>query len=305
MSRAADTLISSVTADPLCRHIHCGEPYQYTIGLYEKAMPDMLSWREKLVAAGSAGYDFVEISIDETSTRLSRLDMSLEERQELVKTMEETGVPIRSMCLSGHRKYPLGSTDKAARERSLEIMKKAVQLADDLGIRIIMLAGYDVYYETSTEETRKYFLEGLKESTTMAAKQGILLAFETMETPFMNTVEKAMYYVKEVGSPYLNVYPDLGNINNAALDAGKNVLDDMDSGEGRIVSLHLKETVPGVYRNMMYGEGEVPFSALIKKAWEMGVRRYVTEFWYQGGEDWKQELAFANQAMRKYLDEQE
>ena len=38
----------------------------YTIGLYEKAMPKELSWKEKLMAAKEAGYDFVEISIDET-----------------------------------------------------------------------------------------------------------------------------------------------------------------------------------------------------------------------------------------------
>ena len=34
----------------------------YTIGLYEKAMPKELSWREKLEAAKDAGYDFLEIS---------------------------------------------------------------------------------------------------------------------------------------------------------------------------------------------------------------------------------------------------
>ena len=38
----------------------------YTLGLYEKAMPKDLTWEEKLLAAKEAGYDFVEISIDET-----------------------------------------------------------------------------------------------------------------------------------------------------------------------------------------------------------------------------------------------
>ena len=38
----------------------------YTLGLYEKAMPSDLSWKEKLEAAKAAGFDFVEISIDET-----------------------------------------------------------------------------------------------------------------------------------------------------------------------------------------------------------------------------------------------
>ena len=31
---------------------------EYSIGLYEKAMPDTLSWKEKFLAAKEAGYDF-------------------------------------------------------------------------------------------------------------------------------------------------------------------------------------------------------------------------------------------------------
>ena len=41
-------------------------------------------------------------------------------------------------------------------------MEKALKLADELGIRIIQLAGYDVYYEEGDEETREYFRNNLK-----------------------------------------------------------------------------------------------------------------------------------------------
>ena len=54
----------------------------YTIGLYEKAMPKDLTWKEKLTAAKEAGYDFVEISIDETDEKLARLEWTKEERLE-------------------------------------------------------------------------------------------------------------------------------------------------------------------------------------------------------------------------------
>ena len=117
---------------------------EYTLGLYEKSMPPALSWEEKLLAAKEAGFDFVEISIDETDEKLSRLDMPAGERLELVRLMQTAGVPVRTMCLSGHRKYPLGSSDPAVCARGMEIMEKALVLADDLGIRIIQLAGYEV-----------------------------------------------------------------------------------------------------------------------------------------------------------------
>ena len=278
----------------------------YAIGLYEKAMPPTLTWREKLTFARECGYDFVEISIDEKDEKLARLDWSAEERLELVKTMKETGLPIRSMCLSGHRKYPFGDPDPAVNARSMEIMRKAVDLADDLGVRIIQLAGYDVYYKEGTAETRRLFLENLRRATLMAAEKGIALGFETMETDFMNTVWKSMYYVKLVGSPWLGVYPDAGNLTNAALSSGGSVLDDLETGRGHIFAMHLKETVPGVFREVPFLTGHVDFPSIIAKAWDLGIRRYVTEMWYTGNDDtWADDVRFAVKSMTEILDRQE
>ncbi len=114
----------------------------HPLGIYEKALAKDLSWPERLVLAKSCGFDFVEMSVDETDERLSRLDWSAAQRTSLVAAMIETGVGIPSMCLSAHRRFPFGSRDEAVRERAREIMSKAIRLARDLGIRTIQLAGY-------------------------------------------------------------------------------------------------------------------------------------------------------------------
>ena len=274
----------------------------YELGIYEKALPDSISWEQKLHIAKEAGYDFLEISIDESDSRLSRLDMSSQERKEFNSIQFNEGLFIRSLCLSAHRKYPLGSSDSATERKSIEIMQKSIEFASDLGIRIIMLAGYDVYYEDSTQDTRDRFLRNLRKAVDMASKNGVCLAFETMETPFMNSVEKAMAYVTEIGSPFLQVYPDIGNITNAAESDGHDLWMDLRSGRGHIVGLHLKETVPSVFRNMMYGEGRVDFNKAIKEAWDLGVRRYVTEFWDNKSEDWLPRITFARQFASSILE---
>ncbi|MDO4272630.1 MAG: L-ribulose-5-phosphate 3-epimerase [Eubacteriales bacterium] len=274
----------------------------YTLGLYEKAMPGQLSFREKLSAAREAGYDFLEISIDESEEKLRRLDMPKAERMELVRAMAEVGLPVRTMCLSGHRRYPMGSSNPEICRKSMEIMEKAIQLADDLGIRIIQLAGYDVYYEDSTPETRTRFEENLAIAVEMAAKAGVLLGFETMETEFMNTVEKAMVYVRKINSAYLNVYPDVGNLTNAALLYGTDVLEDIGCGKGHLAAVHLKETVPGKFREIPFGTGHVDFQKVIRAAWKAGVRKYVTEFWYTGNVGWRQDLSDARSMMGSLLE---
>ncbi|WP_415945276.1 L-ribulose-5-phosphate 3-epimerase [Selenomonas montiformis] len=277
----------------------------YQLGLYEKSMPGDLTWAEKLQAARNAGFDYVEMSIDETDAKLARLDMNDGEIDAVRAAMRATGVPFRSICLSGHRKFPLGCPDKQKQDRSLEIMQKAIALAAKLGVRTIQLAGYDVYYEEGTDKTRADFLQNLRKAADMAAAEGIQMGFETMETPFMDTVEKAMDYVRQVDSPYLGVYPDSGNITNAALLYAGDVADDLESGRGHIVAVHLKETVPGKYREIPFGTGHVDFQKIVDKSWQLGVRRFVGEFWYDPQTDWREELQKANDFLRSYLDKAE
>lgn len=261
---------------------------EYTLALYEKSMPNYLTLEEKLICAKECGFDTLEISIDETDEKLSRLDMPKEDRMQLVNHMFKHGIPIRTMCLSAHRKYPLGSMNENTRKKGMEIIEKAIDFAEDLGVRIIQIPGYDVYYEEGNEKTREYFLENLKKSVIMASKKGIILAFETMETDFMNTIEKTMKYVNIVNSPYLQVYPDCGNVTNALLNSEITPPFDFEKGSGHIAAVHFKETIPGKYREIPFGTGHVNFVEIIKKAWELGVRKYTCEFWYVGNDDWKQ-----------------
>lgn len=274
---------------------------RYRIGLYEKAMPNRLSLEEKLSCAKQAGFDFVELSIDETDEKLARLDWTETECREISGVIAQAGIPIGSICLSGHRKYPLGSTVPGVREKSIEILRKAILLASRLGVRVIQLAGYDVYYEPGTQRTREDFLQNLKRCAEIAACYGVMMGFETMETPFMDTVEKAMLYVRQVDSPYLGVYPDLGNLTNAAALYDISVLQDLKTGRGHLLAMHLKETVPGRYRDMRFGEGQVDFISGIRAARALGVRLFVTEAWDRGGNDWREQIdrihAFARGAL--------
>ena len=264
---------------------------EYSLGLYEKALPPEEDPIVLCRKAREAGFDRLELSIDETDGRLARLDWSERTRRELGLRSREEGSPIRTLCLSGHRKYPLGSRDPAVRARSLEILRKAIGFAADAGIGIIQLAGYDVYYEPGDESTRARFREGLDMGAVWAAEAGVILAFETMETPFMDTVEKAMTWVREIGSPWLGLYPDIGNLQNAAVKYGHSVTEDLALGAGHTFALHLKETRPGVYRDMRFGSGgHTDYSGCLRTALAMGVRLFTGEFWYHGEPDWEKEV---------------
>ncbi|MFZ7200386.1 L-ribulose-5-phosphate 3-epimerase, partial [Avibacterium avium] len=163
---------------------------KHKLGIYEKALPKHISWQDRLSIAKACGFDFVEISIDESDERLSRLDWTKAQRLELVQAIINTGVTIPSMCLSGHRRFPFGSHDEATRQKAYEIMEKAIQLAVDVGIRTIQLAGYDVYYEEQDEGTLERFQQGMEWAVELAASNQVTLSMEIMDTQFMSSITR-------------------------------------------------------------------------------------------------------------------
>lgn len=274
---------------------------KYEIGLYEKAMRNTLTWKEKLQCAKECGYDYLEISIDATEEKINRIYMDTEEKREIMEAIFDTGIPIGSMSVSALTKYALGDPDQAVRDRGMEIAEKSIQLSSALGVRTVMIPGYDIYYGESTIETKRYFLENIRKIAEIAEREGMLVGFETMENNFMNTTGKAVQYVNMVDSAYLKIYPDAGNITNAAVANRHDVCEDLSLGKGKLIALHLKETKPDVYREVPFLTGHVEFERIINTAWKLGVRRYVTELWDVGQPQWKEDICFANRSMKRLL----
>ncbi len=249
------------------------------LGLYEKALPDGLSWGERLSAAKAAGYDFLEISIDETEERLARVKWPDYKKEELAGMTRRYGMPILTMCLSGNRKYPIGSENDETRKKGITLIKDSVDFSLAVGIRIIQLAGYDEFYNEPNEKTQALFVQSLQEVVEYAAGKGVLLALETVDTEHMDSIEKAMKYVLMIDSPYLQVYPDVGNITAM----GKDVKKDFFVGKGHIVAIHLKDTMPRITRNIPYGEGIVDFVTFFDMINSMDYKGLlVAEMWAAG-----------------------
>ena len=276
------------------------------VGIYEKALPKSFGWRERFVAAREAGYDFVEMSVDETPERLARLDWTLAQRLDFVRASLEEGVPVPTMCLSGHRKYPFGSADEATRVRAAEIMRQAIELAADLGVRVIQLAGYDVYYEPTTPDSRQRYLDGMREALDVAARHQVMLALEIMDTTFLNSISKYLVLSEQLESPWFRVYPDLGNLTAW----GNDVECELALGIDHIVGVHVKETLPvgpgfpGQFRDLAFGEGTVDFVRCFRTLHELGYAGpFLVEMWTEKAADPLHEIRQARQWVRQRMNE--
>ncbi|KAA3647300.1 MAG: L-ribulose-5-phosphate 3-epimerase [Chloroflexi bacterium] len=245
------------------------------VGIYEKALPIDLSWSERLNVARQAGYDFLEISIDETEHRMQRLEEGAQERQALCAAVREGLLPIQSLSLSSHRNFPLGSANEATRQKGLDILKKAIDLSLELGLRYVLLSGADVYYEESTPDSQARFLEGLEAGFELASAAGLMLALENWDKG-VDSLTKAMHFVEHFNSPWFQLYADVGNLAYAGYD----VIDELEVGRGHIAALHIKDTLPGQLRYVPLGEGIVPFEQAFTKLAQIGFQApIVIELW--------------------------
>ncbi len=235
------------------------------VGIYEKALPYHVDWHTRLSLARAAGFDFVEISIDESDERLGRLNWPAQARAELRAAIADTGVPLLTMCLSGHRKYSFGSASPETRGRAYDIMCQAIDFAFEVGVRVIQLAGYYVYYEPHDRDSRLRYMEGLSQAIEWASTADVMLALENVDGTDVSSITRAMYIVDILKSPWLQVYPDIGNLAEHRLD----VCEELERARGHIVGVHVKDTRPGEPRRVPFGEGVVPFVDAFRKLAEL------------------------------------
>ena len=249
---------------------------QNKLGIYEKALPTYLTWEERLSAAKDAGYDFIEISIDETDDRLKRLEWNKKEKAQLREMILKLEMPILSLCLSGNRRFPIGSESDKIRLRGIKLIKDAIDFALDIGIRVVQLAGYDEYLKPSNEKTQHLFYQSLDECVRYAESRAVMLACETMENNLMDSIEKAMIYVNRINSPWFKIYPDVGN----QTATGQDIRQDYMIGKDNIVAIHLKDTKPGIVRDVGFGDGIVDFVSFFKLLKQINYQGlFVIEMW--------------------------
>lgn len=260
-----------------------------SLGIYEKALPKNKSWLETLQTAKDLGFNFIEFSVDESDARLARLDWTKAQREELRNASWQTGVRVHTLMLSGHRRFPLGSADPDIRKKSLEMLQKAVDLASELGIRNIQIAGYDVYYEPKTIESREWFMEDLKTAVEIAAAKEVMLDVETMDDPFINSLSKIADIKQQIHSPWLQSYPDLGNLTAwPENDVGRELEKNIDN----IAAVHLKDSLPvtetskGQFRDVPFGEGTVDFIGCLRTLKRLDYNgAYTIEMWTENSDD--------------------
>ena len=128
-----------------------------------------------------------------------------------------------------------------------------------------------------------------------------------MDDPFINSISKFLAIKSQIPSPYLQVYPDLGNLSAwPENDVGH----ELEKGISEISQIHLKDTLAvtsdfeGKFKNVKFGEGCVDFMGCLKTLKRLNYSgSFVMEMWSETSPSPEVEIENAKAIVLPFLKE--
>ncbi|MGD9921677.1 MAG: sugar phosphate isomerase/epimerase family protein [Pseudorhodoplanes sp.] len=163
--------------------------------------------------ARQMGYDGLEVAPVTLSEEPHLL--TAEQRRHFRKIAEDQGVPVTGLhyLMVAPRGLSITSADAAVRQRSIDVIRRLIALAHDLGGGIIVHGSPQHRRLEPGQEAdgRRHAIECWAAIARDAESAGITYCIEPLHQPdanFVNTVEEAAAIVRQIGSPAVRTMID-------------------------------------------------------------------------------------------------
>jgi hexulose-6-phosphate isomerase len=221
---------------------------------------------EKFRSAKAAGFDGIEA-------------MSHLNRDEVLKAIDATGLPVPSVCDALHWKYLLSDPDPKVRQDGVDALKLSLEDAKAYGADTVLLVPGRVTDTVTYDECWNRSVEEIKKAVPLAEKLNVSIAIENVWNGFLLSPMEAAYFVDQFESPFIKFYFDCGNILNFGWpEQWIKILGT------RIAKVHIKEFSRKIAdkqgKSAGFGvklrEGDVNWSAVMKAFNEIGYNGWTT-----------------------------
>lgn len=154
---------------------------------------------EKMQAIKAAGFDGVEM-------------MSHMDQDEVLKARDATGLVIPSVCGAHHWAKPLSHPDPKVREEGLEALKQTLRDGKRYGATSILLVPAVVNKEVTYQEAYERSQAEIRKALPLAEELGVKIAVENVWNHFLLSPLEAARYIDEFKSPAIGWHFDIGNV---------------------------------------------------------------------------------------------
>lgn len=185
-------------------------------GINAWSFPAGMGTKDCIRLAKSAGFEGIELALAEEG-ELS-LDSGKAEVTELRAFAHDTGIELTSLASGLYWTYSLTSNSESTRSKALDIGRKQLETAAQLGVDTILLipgavgvdfipgsevVPYDVAYDRAQV--------AVTQLATMAAEYKVNIGIENVWNKFLLSPLEMRRFIDEIGSPWVGSYLDIGN----------------------------------------------------------------------------------------------
>jgi L-ribulose-5-phosphate 3-epimerase len=154
---------------------------------------------EKMKAVKAAGFDGAEMN--------SGMD-----QDEVLRARDETGLEIPSVCGSVHWKLPLSDPDPKVREQGLAGLRQCLRDAKRYGAGSILLVPGKVGNGTTYDECWTRSIAEIRKAIPLAEDLGVRISIENVWNNFITQADEALRYLEAINSPWVGWHFDCGNV---------------------------------------------------------------------------------------------
>ncbi|MBB6634487.1 sugar phosphate isomerase/epimerase family protein [Cohnella thailandensis] len=181
------------------------------------SFPAGMSIEESIALAKDAGFDGIELSLNETGPL--GLDSTAEEVRNIRRYADDTGIELSSLASGLYWDYPPTSENKEVRAKAFDVAQKQLEFAAELGVDTVLIVpgavGVDfipdapvVPYDRAYDNALSFFSDLAK----IAEAHKVSIGIENVWNKFLLSPLEMRGFIDTIGSDYVGSYFDVGNV---------------------------------------------------------------------------------------------
>ncbi len=136
------------------------------------------------------------------------------DQTEVLAARDATGLEIPSLVVASHWTHPLSHPNPATRQVTLDALKQGLRDAKACGAKSVLLVPAVVNKEVSYADAYERSMTEIRKAIPLAEELGVAIAIENVWNQFLLSPLEAAAYVDAFKSPMVRFHFDVGNVVN-------------------------------------------------------------------------------------------
>jgi sugar phosphate isomerase/epimerase len=227
------------------------------------------SLNEVLTGAIKYGYDSVEPRAECDQAHGVELATTKKQRKQIKASFADTGVGL--CCIATSRTFALA--DPAARAESVELTKRFVDLAQDVGCPNLRVFGGGTPQDADFSDVKRYVADALREAAEHAASAGVYLCFETHDS-YCHSAD-ALEVVTRAGHPNAAICWDVMH----PFRVGETMAEAFENVKAHVRHCHVHDGLRPDWKLAKMGEGDIPHEEAFRLLARIGFQGAMSGEW--------------------------